>query len=152
MTSLKLLEFTWKISKYSEQKLSNGPGRLICSQNLPANFKGNLKFQLGFGPHGVSEFSDGGEWTSLYLKTTGSDTYDTLHHFEFSIVDADGKKFGIRRFHKKIPNLICKKNCHRVLIHNPNPSKMTWICNPVWKCVFLYITIFWNYLINLPPI
>ena len=106
MTSLKLLEFTWKISKYSEQKLSNGPGRLICSQNLPANFKGNLKFQLGFGPHGVSEFSDGGEWTSLYLKTTGSDTYDTLHHFEFSIVDADGKKFGIRRFHKKIPAFV----------------------------------------------
>ena len=106
MTSLKLLEFTWKISKYSEQKLSNGPGRLICSQNLPANFKGNLKFQLGFGPHGVSEFSDGGEWTSLYLKTTGSDTYDTLHHFEFSIVDADGKKFGIRRFHKKNPAFV----------------------------------------------
>ena len=106
MTSLKLLEFTWKISKYSEQKLSNGPGRLICSQNLPANFKGNLKFQLGFCPHGVSEFSDGGEWTSLYLKTTGSDTYDTLHHFEFSIVDADGKKFGIRRFHKKIPAFV----------------------------------------------
>ena len=29
-----------------------------------------------------------------------------------------------------------------VLIHNPNPSKMTWICNPVWKCVFLYIKFF----------
>jgi speckle-type POZ protein len=107
-TKLKSLEFTWEITNFSQQKLKNGPGKRISSQAFPADCEGDLKFTLHFYPQGHpqsgdNEVTNGEKWTSLFLKTKSLKTYDTSHHFEFSILDAGGEKFGIRRSHQKIP-------------------------------------------------
>jgi speckle-type POZ protein len=107
MDSFKILEFTWKISNYSTQKLNNEPGKSICSQSFPADCEGDLKFRLKFYPQGDvqsddNEVPNGEKWTSVYLKAEGSKIYDTSHRVEFSVLDADGEKFGIDHFHRKI--------------------------------------------------
>jgi speckle-type POZ protein len=107
-SSFKTLEFTWKIANYSQQKLKNGPGKWIRSQAFSVGCKGDLKFFLQFHPQGRAqsvdtEVSIGEKWASLFLETEGRDTYDNSHHVEFCILDADGEKFGIHQFHRKIP-------------------------------------------------
>ena len=102
--SFKLIEFTWKITNFSQQKLENGksvhPFSVGCEDDL--------KFILHFYPQGRvqsgdTEVSNGGEWTSLYLQAKGSQKYLNSHHVEFSILDENGEKFGIRHFYQKIP-------------------------------------------------
>ena len=81
-TSFKSLEFIWKITNFSQQKLTNGPGKRIRSR---------------------AGVSNGETWASLFLDTVGSKKYFNSHHFEFSILDKNREKFGIRHFHRKIP-------------------------------------------------
>jgi speckle-type POZ protein len=105
-SSFKSIEFTWKIANYSQQKLDNGPGKGIRSHDFPVGR--NLEFTLQFYPQGRAQFGDnvvsnGEKWTSVYLITKSSKNYDTSHHVEFSVLDANGVKFGIRHFHRKIP-------------------------------------------------
>ena len=107
-SSFKLLELTWKIANYRRQKFRNGTGKWIRSQDFPADCEGDLKFTLEFYPQGWvksgdNEVTNGEKWASLFLKAEGSKRYDTSHRFEFSVLDADGQKFGIDHFHGKIP-------------------------------------------------
>jgi speckle-type POZ protein len=110
--SFKLTEFTWKIENFSQKKLKNGPGKQICSQSFPADSESDLKFTLQFYPQGWvksgdTEVPNGEICASLYLKAECSKKYDTSYHVEFSILDADGEKFGIRHClrHQTIPFL-----------------------------------------------
>jgi speckle-type POZ protein len=102
-SSFKSLEFTWKITNYSQKKL----GKRITSDFLVGP-RGELRFTLEYYPQGDvqsddTEVSDEEKWASIYLLTQSSKKYDTSHHVEFSILDVDGEKFGIRHFHGKIP-------------------------------------------------
>jgi speckle-type POZ protein len=106
-TKLKILEFTWKIANYRQKKLENGPGKWIRSRAFPVGCEGEMKFTLVFYPQGCAQsgdrVSDEEKWASLFLVTRRSKKYDTSHHFEFSILDAKGVKFGIHHSHQKIP-------------------------------------------------
>jgi speckle-type POZ protein len=104
----KPFEFTWKITNYRRQKLRNEPGHGITSQVFPGDCKGDLKFTLEFYPQGDvqsgdTEVTNEEKWTSLYLEAESIKTYDTSHHVELSILDADGETFDSGNFHKKIP-------------------------------------------------
>ena len=104
----KSLQFIWKITYYSQQKVKNEPGKRIMSQAFTAECEGDLKFFLKFYPQGTgksddTEVTNCEKWTSLYLQAEGSKKYTNSHHVEFSILDADGEKFCIDHFHKKIP-------------------------------------------------
>jgi len=86
--TLKSIEFTWKITNYSQQKLKNGPGKWIRSQDFSVGCKGDLNFYLQFYPQGLdqsgdTEVSDEEKWTSLCLVAKGSDTSNTSRHVEF---------------------------------------------------------------------
>jgi hypothetical protein len=77
----KSIEFTWKITNFSQKKLMNRPGRWICSQDFPADCEGDLKFVLYFYPQGDvqsgdTEVSDEEKWTSLFMVTRSSKKYD----------------------------------------------------------------------------
>ena len=116
--SLKSLQFTWKITNYSQQKLKNEPGKRIISQAFPGDCEGDLMFTLYFYPQGHvqsgdNEVTNGVKWASLFLHTESSKNYDTFHHFEFSILDADGDKFCIHHFHQNIPFL--KRGYHQFI-------------------------------------
>ena len=96
------------MENYSQQKLKNGPGKSIRSKAFSVGCEGDLKFILEFYPQGYvdsseTEIQNGEKWASLYLKVESSKNYGTFHHIEFSILNADGEKFGIRRLHRKIP-------------------------------------------------
>ena len=104
----KSLQFIWKITNYSQQKVKNEPGKRITSQAFTAECESDLKFFLKFYPQGTgksddTEVTNCEKWTSLYLQAEGSKKYTNSHHVEFSILDADGEKFCIDHFHKKIP-------------------------------------------------
>jgi speckle-type POZ protein len=127
-TNTKLIEFTWKITNYRQQKLNNGPGKWIRSQAFPVDCEGDLvKFFFQFYPQGCVQSGDTGnqvrngeKWASLFLNTEGSKKYDTSHHIEFSILDAHGEKFGINHFRKKIPiNSGYPKFIHLTDLENP---------------------------------
>jgi speckle-type POZ protein len=67
-----------------------------------------LSFTLEFYPQSCFQSSDNEAsnwetWASLILMAQSSKTYDTCHHFELSILDADGEKFGIRHSLQKLP-------------------------------------------------
>ena len=116
--SLKSLQFTWKITNYSQQKLKNEPGKRIISQAFPGDCEGDLEFTLYFYPQGHVQAGDNEvtnlvKWASLFLHTESSKNYDTFHHFEFSILDADGEKFCIHHFHQNIPFL--KRGYHQFI-------------------------------------
>jgi speckle-type POZ protein len=100
---VKSLEFTWKITNYSQKKLDYGPGKWISSQAFYDSCVGDMKFTLQFYPQGSPGLSFGEKWTSLGLVTECRKKYDTSHYFEFSILDANGEKFAIYHFHRKIP-------------------------------------------------
>jgi speckle-type POZ protein len=105
-TNLKSLQFTWKITNYGQQKFNNKPGKRISSQAFPGDCEDDLEFTLYFYPQGSVQSGDNEvseKWASLYLKAESSKNYDTFHHFEFSILDANGEKLGIHHFHKTIP-------------------------------------------------
>jgi hypothetical protein len=40
--TLKVIEFTWKVYSYSQQKLKNGPGKGIRSQAFSVDCEGDL--------------------------------------------------------------------------------------------------------------
>jgi speckle-type POZ protein len=106
--SLKSIEFTWKISNYSQQKLKNGPGKRISSQTFSVSYEGDLEFTLKFYPQGYvqsddDEVTNGEKWASVFLDAEGRKKYDTSNHFELSFLDADGEKLCKHRFHDKIP-------------------------------------------------
>jgi speckle-type POZ protein len=106
--SLKSIEFTWKIENFSQQKFNNGPGKWIRSGAFFVDCKGSLKFFLKFYPQGNVKSDDTKvpneeKWASLFLEARSKKTYDTSHLIEFSILGANGEKFGIGHFHKNIP-------------------------------------------------
>ena len=124
-TYFKSLQFIWKIANYSQEKLRNGPGKRISSQDFPADCEGDLKFILYFYPEGRAQFgdteiSDNKKWASLFLDTRSNKKYDTSHHVEFSILDADGEKFCSYCFHKKNPiDYGCLKFIRLSRLENP---------------------------------
>ena len=101
----KSFEFTWKITNFSQKKLEN---ERIISQTFPADCEGDVKFTLHFYPRGdvqsgETEVSNGGKWTSeIFLSSYSNKTYDTSFHFELSVLDANGEKFGSCHSHEKI--------------------------------------------------
>jgi speckle-type POZ protein len=106
--TLKSIEFTWKITNFSQQKLKNGPGKWIRSRAFCVGCEGDLKFTLGCYPQGDVQSDDTeetavGKWSSLFLDTECSKKYINCHFIEFSILDADGDKFDRHHFHKTIP-------------------------------------------------
>jgi speckle-type POZ protein len=103
----KSLEFTWKITNFSQKKLMNRPGKWISSQTFYVGCEGDMKFILKFYPQGDAqpgdtEVANGEKWTSLFLLTQRSKKYDTSHRVEFSILDANGETFRSIHFHRKI--------------------------------------------------
>ena len=125
--SLKSLQFTWKITNYSQQKLKNEPGKRIISQAFPGDCESDLEFTLYFYPQGHvqagdNEVTNGVKWASLFLHTESSKNYDTFHHFEFSILDADGEKFCIHHFHQNIPFL--KRGYHQFIPRGSQLSRI----------------------------
>jgi speckle-type POZ protein len=106
--SLKSIEFTWKIANYSQQKFTTGPGKWISSQTFSVDCESSLEFTLEFYPQGDVQSGDigvtnGEKWASLGLATESNKKYIKSHLIEFSILNADGEKFGIRHFHQKLP-------------------------------------------------
>ena len=106
--SLKLIEFTWKIANFSQQKLNNGPGKFIRSQAFSVDCESSLEFTLELYPQGHvqsgdNEVTNGEKWASLGLLTESNKKYIKSHLIEFSILDDGGEKFGIRHFHQKFP-------------------------------------------------
>ena len=103
--SFKTVEVTWKIANYSQQKLTTGPGKRIRSQDFTVGREGDLEFTLNFYPQGYlkNAVSNGEILASLFLRTEGSKKYVTSHFIVIYILDANGEKFGIGHFHKKIP-------------------------------------------------
>ena len=106
-------EFIWKITNFSQQKLTKEP--ITVSQVFPAECERDLNFTINLfiviysqkcvlSAH--NEVSNEEKWTSVNLLTKSSKEYDNSH-FELSVLDANGEKFGIRRLHKKIPSLVC---------------------------------------------
>jgi hypothetical protein len=89
-TGLKSIEFTWKVTNFSRQKLKNGPGKFIRSQAFPIGCEGDLKFTLIFYQQGYVQSGET-EWASLYLNTEGGKKYDTSHLIEFSVLDKNGE-------------------------------------------------------------
>jgi speckle-type POZ protein len=111
-TGLRSIEFTWKITNFSRQKLKNGPGKFIRSQAFSVGCEGDLKFTLYFFPQGYvqsgdTEVANGEKWATLGFGTQSRKKCDTIHHVEFSILDKNEEKFGIFDAHRKIPIRVC---------------------------------------------
>jgi speckle-type POZ protein len=112
-TKLKSLEFSWKITNYSLQRVEYQTVDWNRSQNFPADCEVDLKFVLGFYPEGTAQVvqsddkvSNGEKWTSLILRANSNKTSVTRYHFELSVLDAQGEKFGSLNFHREIPCLL----------------------------------------------
>jgi speckle-type POZ protein len=106
--TLKSIEFNWKITNFSQQKLNYGPGKLMRSLPFFVGCEGDLKFILDFYPQGDvrsgdTEVTNGEKWVSLFLQTEDTKKYVNSHRIEFSILDKNGEKFGTIHFHRKIP-------------------------------------------------
>ena len=107
-TNTKSIEFTWEITKYGWNKFISEPGERIISPPFSVGCECELTFTLHFYPQGCVQSDDtkvtnGGKWASLFLKAESSMDYIISHCIEFSILDADGEKFGSDHTHRRIP-------------------------------------------------
>ena len=105
--TLKLLEFTWEIANYSQQKLKSGKLKWIHSPSLSLGCDNDMKFTLYFDIRANDQSSDSvvqdcGKWGVLFLKVKSTKNYGTCH-FEASVLDVNGEKFTRSCMHEKIP-------------------------------------------------
>jgi speckle-type POZ protein len=105
--TLKLLEFTWEIANYSQQKFKSGKLKWIHSPSFSLGCDNDMKFTLYFDIRVNDQSSDSvvqecGKWGVLFLKVKSTKNYSTCH-FEASVLDANGEKFTRSWMHEKIP-------------------------------------------------
>ena len=105
---MKSFQFTWQIANYSSRAQNCAPKRAIKSRPfVVSDEESSINFVSSFYPvdeaRSENDPNYGNAWSGLFLEIESKVKYDGNYHIELAILDAVGKKFHARQFHRKIP-------------------------------------------------
>ena len=101
---MKSFQFTWQIANYSSRATDTA---VKSRPFVVSDEESSINFVLSFYPvvesGSENDENDDNSWSGLYLNVESKVKFDGNYHIELAILDAVGKKFHARQFHRKIP-------------------------------------------------